>query len=135
MSNPAGRASAAVVATQGLRSRKKSESVDMTPEQKKLKRLLLGSSSAKVKKAFDLGLRSNNLHFLGAYIFAELVRLEELDIPDTTKVTTKSKSFDMLRRIAEKLDNGNPSIPDSVSLELVSGGGVDLTTDMPDVEG
>ena len=82
---------------------------------------MLGASSSKVSRAFDLGLRATNLPFLAAAIWAEMVRLEECqDTPERVKTTTRSKLFDLMRRIADRLDTGSPSIPDSVSLEILA---------------
>tara|TARA_Y100001963_G_C6763261_1_gene440725 strand:+ start:173 stop:505 length:333 start_codon:yes stop_codon:yes gene_type:complete len=107
----------------------------MTPDQKRLKRLLHGQSSSKVKKAFDLGLRSTNLSFLAAHLWAEIVRIDELvddgSITEQSAVTTKSKLFDLLRRIHDKLDTG-PMIPDEITLSVETVPGLSMESDRPE---
>jgi len=137
MSNPSGPATKARTETQGIRARRKSKDLgsDLSKEQKKLKKILLKHATAEEKKAFDLGIRSNNLPFLSGYIFSQLVKIDGMDIPDRTKVTTLTKWFDMLRRIADRLDTGSPSIPDAVALELVTVDEIPEESDLPEVEG
>jgi len=135
MSNPSGPATSEKRTTQGVRSRRKKTPSPLTSEQKKLKRILLGSSSDKVRKAFDLGLRSTNLSFLAAHLWAELVRIDEAvedaRITEQAAVTTKSKIFDLLRRIHDKLDMG-PAIPDEITLEIATIPGLKTESDRPE---
>ena len=139
MSNPAGRKSAATVETQGLRARKKADrsARAMSADVKAMKRLVLGDASARQKKAFDLAYKSLGLPFVGGLIVADLVRLDECEeVPERVKTTTRSKHYDQLRRIAEKVNAGDAAIPDSVNLELVGADpDLDLETDLPEVEG
>ena len=143
MSNPAGRASSATVETQALRTRSKSGKSPraMSSDVKAMKRLVMGpAAAAQQKKAFDLAYRSLGLPFVAALIVGDLVRLNEADpehVPERVKTTTRSKHYDQLRRIAEKVNAGEAAIPDSVNLELVPAEDLDLdlNTDLPEVEG
>ena len=137
MSNPIGPATAARTETQGIRARKKAKKAQeiLTPKQKSLRRILMKNASPDEKKAFDLGLESQTLTFLGALVMSKIVGLDDMEIPDRTKVTTYTKWFDIMRRITDRLDTGSPSIPDSVSLELVTAEELDATSDLPEVEG
>ena len=135
MANSAGPATSAKRTTQGLAARRKKKGAALlTPEQKKLKGLLLGASSARVKRAFDLGLRSTNLAFLAAHLWAELVRIDEAvvndELSESSAITTKSKIFDLLRRIHDKLDSG-PAIPDEIMLQVETIPGLKMETDRP----
>ena len=135
MSNPAGPATSATRLTQGIRQRRKKKQSPLTEEQKKQKRVLHGSSSSQVKKAFDLGLRASNLSFLAGQLWSEIVHVNELmeagDITPQTATTTKSKIFDLLRRIHDKLDMG-PAIPDIITLELETDAELKTDTDRPE---
>ncbi len=136
MTNPNGPATQEARLTQGLNQRKRRDAASrMTPDQKRLKRLLHGQSSSKVKKAFDLGLRSTNLSFLAAHLWAEIVRIDELvddgSITEQSAVTTKSKLFDLLRRIHDKLDTG-PMIPDEITLSVETVPGLSMESDRPE---
>ena len=135
MTNPQGPATSASRATQGLRSRKKRKSATMTPEIKRLKKIMIGGASKRVKNAFDEGLRSGGLQFLRAFILAELVRIDESvasgELSEQSSITTRSKLIDQLRRISEKLDTG-PVIPDEITLEIETAPGLDMSSDNPE---
>ena len=139
MSNPQGPATRARTETQGLRMRQKQSNRELTlsDSEKKLARILKKNLTARGKSAFDEVMKNGglNLKTVGALVLANIVELGDMDIADRSKVTTMAKFLDLGRRVADRLDTGSPSIPDAVSLELVTAEPVDLSSDLPEVEG